>query len=117
MVQFVLDIGSSTGVDQMSDPTAVQSVINAARLLTIVCSNESRQGGWHNDLGTGEPRTPDQDHKFFPTRIALCHSELSEALEGHRKGIQDDHLPHRLMVEVELADALIRIFDLAGNEL
>jgi hypothetical protein len=27
----------------------------------------------------------------------------------------DDHLPHRPMVEVELADALIRIFDLAGG--
>ena len=27
---------------------------------------------------------------------------------------KDDHLPHRDMREVELADALIRIFDLAG---
>ena len=26
----------------------------------------------------------------------------------------DDHLPHRLMIEVELADAVIRIADLAG---
>ena len=26
----------------------------------------------------------------------------------------DDHLPHRRMVEVELADAIIRIADLAG---
>jgi hypothetical protein len=26
----------------------------------------------------------------------------------------DDHLPHRQMIEVELADAVIRIFDLAG---
>jgi hypothetical protein len=27
----------------------------------------------------------------------------------------DDHLPHRKMGEVELADALLRIFDLAGR--
>jgi len=45
----------------------------------------------------------------------LCVSELSEALEGHRKELQDDKLPHRKMLEVELADCLIRIFDLAGG--
>ncbi len=35
-------------------------------------------------------------------------------MEGHRKSLKDDHLPHRDMAEVELADAVIRIFDLAG---
>lgn len=44
----------------------------------------------------------------------LTVSELSEAMEGHRKGLMDDKLPHRKMFEVELADALIRIFDIAG---
>lgn len=65
-------------------------------------------------MRTGEPRTIEQNNDLFPTRIALCHSELSEALEGHRKGLFDDKLPHRRMAEVELADAVIRIFDLAG---
>ena len=46
--------------------------------------------------------------------IALMHSELSEALEGERKNLMDDKLPHRRMAEVELADTLIRIFDYAG---
>ena len=46
--------------------------------------------------------------------LALVHAEISEALEGHRKRLMDDHLPHRPMIEVELADAVIRIADLAG---
>lgn len=44
----------------------------------------------------------------------LTVSELSEGMEGYRKGLMDDHLPHREMLEVELADAIIRIGDLAG---
>lgn len=52
---------------------------------------------------------------FGAQRIALMHSELSEGLEGHRKDLKDDHLPHRPSFEVELADALIRILDAAGH--
>ncbi len=35
-------------------------------------------------------------------------------MEGERKNLMDDKLPHRSMAEVELVDALIRIFDYAG---
>jgi NTP pyrophosphatase (non-canonical NTP hydrolase) len=65
---------------------------------------------WWEDPYTGQPIT-----RNFGELIALCHSELSEALEGHRKNLPDDKLPHRNMVEVELADCLIRIFDLAAG--
>ena len=45
----------------------------------------------------------------------LMVSELAEALEGHRKDLMDDKLPHRKMFEVELADCIIRICDTAGQ--
>lgn len=43
--------------------------------------------------------------------LMLMVSELAEAMEGERKDLMDDKLPHRKMAEVELADCLIRIFD------
>lgn len=68
------------------------------------CHNASVAAGWW--LNT----SPDT----VPAKLCLIHSEISEAMEGVRKDLYDDHLPHRKMVEVELADAMIRIFDLAG---
>ena len=65
--------------------------------------------GWYDD-----PKTGKRIDRNVGEMIALAHSELSEALEGHRKGLQDDHLPHRPALEVELADAVIRILDLAA---
>jgi len=48
------------------------------------------------------------------TKICLIHSEVSEMMEGERKGLMDDKLPHRRMAEVECADVIIRLLDLAG---
>lgn len=46
--------------------------------------------------------------------IALIHSELSETLEGIRAGNPpDDKLPEFTSAEVELADVVIRIMDMA----
>lgn len=64
---------------------------------------------WWHDINTGARLERNKGEM-----IALMHSELSEMLEGVRKNKQDDHLPWRKSEEVELADALIRMFDYAG---
>lgn len=48
-------------------------------------------------------------------KCMLIVSEVVEAMEGARKDLMDTHLLHRKMLEVELADALIRVLDLAGK--
>lgn len=65
---------------------------------------------WWTDLQTGEyPIKRNIDELRM-----LVVSELAEAMEGDRKNLPDDKLPHRPMREVELADALIRLLDIAG---
>ena len=79
-------------------------------LVYMVHEIWAKPKGWWTDIETGEPK-----ERNIGELIALCHSELSEALEGHRKSRQDDHLPQYTSLEVELADCLIRIFDMAGG--
>lgn len=72
-----------------------------------LCHNSAKAAGWWEGVDVNDPTV-------FSSKLALIHSEISEALEGNRKGLMDDHLPERRSDEVELADAVIRIFDLAG---
>jgi len=65
------------------------------------------------DAGWWELKPTVYNH-LIPTKLCLIHSEISEAMEAHRKGDMDSHLPNRRGIEVELADAVIRITDLAG---
>lgn len=61
---------------------------------------------WWHDLETDEPLD-----RNVGELLMLAVSELSEGMEVHRKGLQDDKLPHRPMLEVELADCIIRCLD------
>lgn len=96
------------------------NIAAAGSALQTACHNASLSAGWWHDLKTGtdyvaEVRSPSRFGKaLVAEKLALVHSEVSEGLEGHRKGLMDDKLPHRPMIEVELADAVIRIGDLAG---
>lgn len=54
--------------------------------------------------------------RSFETFICLFHSELSEAMEGDRKNLMDDHLPQYLMFWVEISDFVIRVMDWLGSK-
>lgn len=53
-----------------------------------------------------------------PKNLALIHSEISEALEADRqpKPLPDKNCPDFSNFEIELADAVIRILDLAEDK-
>ena len=79
--------------------------LNVANLCNRIHHANKR---WWVSLETGEPI-----QRNVGELLMLMVSELAEAMEGHRKNLPDDKLPHRRMFEVELADCLIRICDCA----
>lgn len=88
------------------------TVEHAAAALQRSCHGAARRAGWWSHPTTGEP--VQANPYCFSNKLMLIVSEVAEAMEGDRKGLMDDKLPLREMREVELADAVIRIFDLAG---
>ena len=72
-------------------------------LATDVHNNENKKW-WYNEDGSN---IVNKDTRL----LTLVISELIEAFEGIRKNLNDDKLTHRVMAEVELADAIIRLLD------
>lgn len=77
---------------------------NALNDLVALCAGLAKEAGW------------DEKQREMGTKLMLIVSEVSEAMEGDRKGLMDDHLPHIPMVEVECVDATVRILHLAGEQ-
>lgn len=96
------------------------AVREAGNLIQSESHGAAFAAGWWHDLATGQDHRDEcvQRTRFGKAlaaeKLALIHSEISEAMEAHRKGLRDDKLTHRMGIEVELADAVIRIGDLAG---
>jgi hypothetical protein len=69
-----------------------------------VNATATEKGWWDSPINFGE-------------KIALMHSELSEALEGARKDINSpsDKIPEFTQVEEEFADTIIRIMDVGEH--
>lgn len=106
-----LEAEEAEAAERESLRSEVRLGLNVLRLSTVGTLNQlqalistfmTAQGFWESD-NTAE-------------KIALMHSELSEAMEAHRKQIRsDDKIPQFDGVTAELADTVIRIFDFAGH--
>jgi len=83
--------------------------IRGLRAAQAIAHSTATNAGWYRDPATGKPV-----ERNFGEVVALMHSELSEALEAHRKNLMDDKLPDRSGIEVEFADCIIRILDTAA---
>ena len=133
-VKYINNPPQPTNREIIMIPKLQESMATAIGQLQSVCHGLAVEGGWwdrkgdalaaHNLLMTGTVTdeatlailTSVANQERNPLElIALMHSELSEGLEGVRKDQMDDKLTHRKMIEVELADAIVRILDYAGG--
>jgi hypothetical protein len=93
-------------------PKIAYLIVEGLNAFATVCYERSRKSGFWTDIMTGADLTTTRNR---PEMMMLMVSEIAEAMEGHRKNLQDDHLPYRKMEEVEMADAAIRIGDYCGG--
>lgn len=85
-------------------------LLNQLRMLQESIHQDNLDAGWWTDLETGERKQRNKGELLM-----LIVTEIAEAMEGERKDLMDDKLPHRKNAEVELADAFIRILDYCGG--
>lgn len=103
-------------VGEIARGAVLMGITDHATLITNLANfihGRNVAAGWWTDLETGEDL---HGKRNMYELLALVHSEVSEALEGRRKKLADDKLPHRPMFRVELIDAIIRLLDILGSE-
>lgn len=88
-----------------------ESIEEAGGVLQHYCHQASYDAGWWH---TFDGKSTKDNPLTFSNKLMLIVSEIAEAMEADRKKLMDDKLPDRDGREVELADAIIRICDLAG---
>ncbi len=102
------------GIDRLDRPCDSQSMADGIRneinsLARII--HGANEHWWTDNNGIDIRLNP----LTFSNKLCLIHSEVSEALEGDRTGAMDKHCPEFENRTVELADAFLRILDLAAG--
>lgn len=139
LTNAILDAARAVcGPDVHVGPVLIEPDDNTITKLQDRCHEASYAAGWWHHPDTGLPYIPGDEMSgdggvkwqhlhstvqeliihYWPfvvaTKIALVHSEVSEGLEAFRRGAMDDKLSHRLGLETEFADSMIRQLDIAG---
>lgn len=82
----------------------------AARLLMNEVHDRNVAAGWWTDITTGA-----RLKRNVGELLMLVVSEISESMQAYYSGAMDDKLPAHPGDAVEIADALIRLLDIAGG--
>ncbi|MDR7061991.1 MULTISPECIES: hypothetical protein [unclassified Sphingopyxis] len=88
-------------------------LIQGLDYLAAEIHNENRVAGWWTDLATGADLL---DTRNRGEMLMLGVTELDEAEDARRDGLNDDKLPDRPGYHVELGDCAIRLLDQLGAE-
>lgn len=101
---------NNRGYNNQQEPVGFEYFPGSLMIAELARRVHNANAKWWTDLHTGQPIS-----RNVGELLMLVTSELAEAMEGHRKNLNDDKLPHRRMFDVELVDALIRLFDIIGG--
>jgi len=102
-----------TYAHRIADPVVQQRLIDSLTEFYEFCYGIAHEAGWwvfdRHDVRTYDSAVLEL---WTGTKLGLITTEVAEAIEGHRKGRADDHLPRFPNWIVELGDAQIRCGDI-----
>ncbi len=108
-VEQAREIFRNSKTDYESEDYLKALEFSATTLTTQIHDFNVEKGWWSN------PETGEFIERNIGEMLMLMVSELSEAHEAHVAGVADDKLRHLSGFAVEMADVLIRLFDVAGR--
>lgn len=113
--EYVRRLAPEAPLDGLECPHCVKVIDEAVEFCRVTSPTvihwNAEEHGWYEGVDRYH-LSPD----FIPSKLALIHSEISEALEAYRTkgdGRYESPLPGEHSLCEELADAVIRIFDLS----